>query len=247
MVIEFQISGDQYTSDLSNPYHISIPVIFNGDQPNIFDVPSASSNAVETENFIADTRLGGSFNFEEINIIPHCNGTHTECIGHITLERISLHDILNETLIPASLITVNPQHAFETNDSYEPLKNEDDKMITLASLKSKLSKKNSGFTDAVIIRTLPNEYSKTSRRYMNDPSPFFSIEAIEYLNSLGVKHLLVDFPSLDRTFDEGKHTIHHIFWGFDKGRNTIKQKTFPLNQSLKWFISETISKTGIIC
>ena len=54
---------------------------------------------------------------------------------------------------------------------------------------------------------------------MKVPSPFFSIEAIEYVVSLGVQHLLVDSPSLDRLFDDGQLTAHNMFW-------ETKQKIF---------------------
>ena len=35
---------------------------------------------------------------------------------------------------------------------------------------------------------------------------------MQYIRSSEVKHLLVDFPSLDRTFDEGRLSTHRIFW-----------------------------------
>ena len=38
-----------------------------------------------------------------------------------------------------------------------------------------------------------------------------------YLHDSGVHHLLVDLPSVDRLFDEGKLNNHHHFWGFERG------------------------------
>ena len=65
----------------------------------------------------------------------------------------------------------------------------------------------------MIIRTLPNELDKQSRHYNQDNQPaFFSREAILYLNELGVEHLLVDLPSIDRLHDDGLMTCHHLFW-----------------------------------
>lgn len=228
MKINYNISGKKYSSELFEPRRISIPLIFNGDQPNTYDVPPAESHPFETGNFIGDTRQGGSCNFEEVKLIPHCNGTHTECVGHISLERISLHDILIDSLIPSTLITVQPEHALETEDTYDPLKSEEDMMITAKSISDSIPEK-SGFLSGLVIRTIPNEYSKTSRHYMNYPPPHFSIEAMELINSLGVEHLLVDFPSLDRTLDEGKLTTHHIFWNVERGSNDVN----PSGCSLK--------------
>ena len=47
---------------------------------------------------------------------------------------------------------------------------------------------------------------------MKESPSFFSIEAMEYLVGLGVEHLLVDTPSVDRLFDDGHLSAHNIFW-----------------------------------
>ena len=46
--------------------------------------------------------------------------------------------------------------------------------------------------------------------YMQQPS-CFSDEAMDYIVSLGVKHLLVDMHT-DRLFDDGILTAHNKFW-----------------------------------
>ena len=47
---------------------------------------------------------------------------------------------------------------------------------------------------------------------MKETPSFFSIDAMEYIVSLGVEHLLVDTPSVDRLLDEGNLSAHNIFW-----------------------------------
>lgn len=212
MKINIEINEKIYSCDLSKPIDISIPLDFNGDQPNTYDVEIATSKAFQSGDFIGDTRKGGGCNFEQHRLIPHCNGTHTEGIGHISLERISINEILSDILIPATLISINPEKASDTDETYIPDKKNEDFLITKKVLCESLKNADKSFLDALIIRTLPNEESKKSRRYMNFPPPFFSIESMKYIDSLGVNHLLVDFPSVDRTFDEGKLTAHHIFW-----------------------------------
>ena len=95
--------------DFSKGMDISIPLLFNGDQPNTYNVDKAVSKAYEDGQFIGDTRKGGPCNFETYNFTPHCNGTHTECIGHITKERVSILDSLQEEMILSVLITVEPK------------------------------------------------------------------------------------------------------------------------------------------
>jgi hypothetical protein len=50
-----------------------------------------------------------------------------------------------------------------------------------------------------------------------------------FLNELQVRHLLVDFPSLDRTFDKGLLTAHHLFWNIPEGSHDVS----PTDHSLK--------------
>ena len=206
---KFKIGSSEYSVDFSEKYDISIPLVFNGLQPNTYGVDIASSKSYEDTQFIGDTRRGGPCNFETYTLTPHCNGTHTECVGHITNERISILSSLNEELIPSTLISVTPEN---TSENYTPELNHDDLVITQSSLKKSLEQANTYFLKALVIRTLPNLETKKNRNYMKESPSFFSIEAMEYLVSLGVKHLLVDTPSVDRLFDDGHLSNHNIFW-----------------------------------
>lgn len=221
MRLEFIINKNVYSVDSTQPIDISIPLNFGGEQPNIYNADKASSKACEIGSFIGDTRRGGSCNFEEYSLIAHCNGTHTECVGHITDERISIQKVLKDAFIPATLITLEPENAFDTPDSYEPQKNESDRLLTYRILKDKLGLAEPGFTDGLIIRTIPNDDSKKSRSYMDTLPPYLSVQAMEYIGSLGIKHLLLDIPSVDRAFDEGKLTAHHIFWNVEQGSHKV--------------------------
>ncbi|HAY34010.1 MAG TPA: cyclase family protein [Ignavibacteria bacterium] len=212
MEISFTLNGEKYKSNLSVPLEISIPLDFYGSQPNTYDVEKASAKPYKSGEFIGDTRTGGGCNFEEYRLIPHCNGTHTECVGHISYERISIDKTLEDILIPASLITVTPEKSDDTDDTYIPEKNKDDYLITEKVLREKINNYDSGFLEGLIIRTLPNSKDKMSRRYMTKQPAFFSVEAIKFISELNVKHLILDLPSVDRTFDEGKLTVHHIYW-----------------------------------
>ena len=48
--------------DFSKGMDISIPLLFNGDQPNTYNVDRAVSKAYEDAQFIGDTRKGGPCN-----------------------------------------------------------------------------------------------------------------------------------------------------------------------------------------
>ncbi|MBR9974362.1 MAG: cyclase family protein [Bacteroidetes bacterium] len=235
MIATIHIDGRDWRCDLSAGLSIAIPLRFGGPQPNSYDVPAASSTAYEGNGFVGDTRRGGSCNFESLTLIPHCNGTHTECVGHIALDRIAVTEVLAPALLPATLVSVATPEAAGTGERYEPVPAESDRFITAAGLRDALdalgiTAPGEGdlpdgpvhpFLEALCIRTLPNSEEKTARRYIKHPAPFFSIEAMRLVRALGVRHLLVDVPSLDRAFDEGMMCAHHIFWDVSEGGHDV--------------------------
>lgn len=229
MIFSVQINNRAYKFDAGESIDISIPLEFNGAQPNAFDVESATSNPYETENLIGDTRRGGSCNFEQITFIPHCNGTHTEAVGHITDERISVRDCLTDVFILSALITIEPEKAKETIETYAVELDENDCLITRKAIENALKNLKNPKSEGLIIRTLPNDESKKTRAYMEHPPPFFSTEAMKFIVKREVKHLLVDVPSIDRTFDEGKLSNHRIFWNVVPDSFELSEKSLRRN------------------
>lgn len=202
--------------DLARPKDISIPLRFDGPQPNAYGVGPATARACESGTLVGDTRRGGSCNFEEYTFVAHCSGTHTECVGHILNERISIRDCLQDALMPARLVSVIPEEK------------DGDLLITRKALEAAAV---SGFFEhgdvrALVVRTLPNDDSKLTRAYgeMNIP-PYFSTDAMQYIVDLGVAHLLVDLPSIDRIFDEGKLLNHRTFWNVAEGSFELSAAT----------------------
>jgi kynurenine formamidase len=262
MILSIQFNNETHQFDAAKPIHISIPMNFNGAQPNAYGVERAESKPCEAGGIIGDTRRGGSVNFEQVKFIPHCNGTHTECVGHITHERISVHDCLQDAFILAELITVAPENALETDEAYSVKLDKNDFLITEKILKSKLRNPNS----AIIIRTLPNDERKKSLDYSRQKPPFFSLEAMQFIVESGVKHLLVDVPSLERLDDEGKLANHRIFWqvepdSFEINPNTrlnstvtemiyvpneIKDGLYPLNLQIAPFTADATPSRPLI-
>lgn len=223
----FKIKSIAFEVNFSKRYDISIPLNFNGKQPNTYGVKKASSIPYQDGQFIGDTRKGGPCNFETYSFTPHCNGTHTECIGHITNERVSILSSLNEEMIPSTLISVTPK---KSNENYNPVLNKKDLVITKEELFEKLNNSAPEFLKAIIVRTLPNSESKKSRDYMKEAPSFFSLEAMEYLVSLEVQHLLVDTPSVDRLFDDGHLSAHNLFWETEGKKFNTKSKNKTITE-----------------
>ena len=64
MKAEVQIGNKKYKVDFSKGIDISIPLNFNGEQPNTYGVGRASSQPYQDGQFIGDTRKGVHCNFE---------------------------------------------------------------------------------------------------------------------------------------------------------------------------------------
>ncbi|MCB9231640.1 MAG: cyclase family protein [Bacteroidia bacterium] len=244
MEVFLAIAGKNYRMG-GQATDLSVPLHFNGPQPNTYGVPFATAAAFEGGGFVGDTRRGGSCNFETYSLTPHCNGTHTECIGHIARERISIRETLKQSLFPATVISVNPQAP--ANDSYQPSFDPHDRVITRADLELALKETPPEFLTALLIRTLPNPESKRFQDYMQEAPAFFSNQAMSYLTDLGVQHLLVDMPSVDRLFDEGKLSNHHIFWEIPQGSQEVSAESHSLKTITEFIYIPNQVKDGIYC
>ena len=68
------------------------------------------------------------------------------------------------------------------------------------------------FTEAILIRTLPNHATKLSANYSGTNPCYFDVGVVALLDQLQTKHFLVDTPSVDREEDAGVLAFHHAFW-----------------------------------
>ncbi len=192
------IQVKNYQFDLRKPLDISIS-LHDGEQVNCYFAPPFSTKAVEMGSFIGDTNRGGLLNYKNVTLNPHGNGTHTECVGHISNNGHTINKALQQFHFLAQLITVSPEIA-----------DNGDQIITLGQVENKWE---SG-VEALIIRTLPNESDKQTRNYNQTNPPYISATATKLMAEQGIQHLLVDLPSLDREEDEGKLAAHKAFWQF---------------------------------
>lgn len=197
---QFQISGKVFTADLTQPLDISIPLRFDGRGPNCFYAPLAESSPVKAGDFVGATAEGGLVNFKNVRLNPHGNGTHTECVGHISREPYYLSNCLEKYHHSARLISIYPR------------KLEDgDRVIERDQLAEVLRP---GETAAVVIRTLPNDDQKLERNYSGTNPPYLAADAAQLLVDYGVEHLLLDLPSVDREEDGGALSAHKAFWQY---------------------------------
>ena len=213
--------GRRYAADLSDPLSIAMPLDFDGVQPNHFGAPRAHAQPLSADGFVGDVRAGGTVNCEQLALVPHCNGTHTECVGHVTTDRLAVHEVLRGGLSVARLISVRAVPIGASGEHADPEATPGEPVITAGALGEALAAL-PGDSEALIVRTLPNDAGKLARRYDGAaPAPYFTPEAAVLLVRAGVRHLVVDLPSVARAGDRGRLVAHRTFWGLPAGSRRV--------------------------
>ena len=188
---------NNFEIDLSKPIDISIPLTNTDENPIAWYIEKPAIEPVVFGDWIGKVSEGkSSTNFNNIFFNPHGHGTHTECLGHITNDFYSINQSLKQFFYFAKLITVEPE------------KIGDDFVITKEQVSALVNDK----TEALIIRTLPNQKEKKTRKYSNTNPPYLSEEAAIFIRESEIQHLLIDLPSVDKEHDEGKLLAHKAFW-----------------------------------
>jgi kynurenine formamidase len=200
MVASIFHKGKSLRVDFYHPIDISMPLDTTEERTKAWYVSPVKIEPVKTEGWIGDVNSGGSVNFRNIFFNPHGNGTHTECVGHISKENYSINQCLKQFMFLAELITILPKE----------LEN-GDKIISRNNLKLILEGKKA---EALIIRTISNAPAKLFTNYSNTNPPYLTTDAIDYILELGYEHVLIDLPSIDKEVDGGALAAHHRFWNY---------------------------------
>jgi len=197
MITKIKYNSAFYTIDLLKPIDLSIPLKASKQNVNAWYIEEPKIEPVTEGEWIASVSKGASINFHNIYFNPHGHGTHTECVGHITEKVHSINQNLKQFFFLAEVITVAPE------------KFEDDLVISKKQIQFALGNKK---RDAIILRTIPNMKDKLSKQYSNTNPPYLLEDAAIYLRDKGVKHLLIDLPSVDKEKDDGELLAHNAFW-----------------------------------
>lgn len=183
-----------YAINLSKPLDISIPLRASKRNVNAWylDEPKLEK--------VLDVNRGDSVNFNTLTFNPHAHGTHTETVGHITKESYSINKCLKQFFFTAELISVAPEKYLK------------DYIFSKKQIQHLLKGKSA---DALVIRSMPNMLEKKSKQHSNTNWPYIKADAMEFIRKKGIKHLLIDQPSVDREKDGGQLLSHKAFWNVD--------------------------------
>lgn len=218
--ITFQRGKFSCAADLSRSHSIAIDLNFDGPQPNHFGTPSATALPLRVGDFVGSVRQGGSCNVSQIRLIPHCNGTHTESVSHIVDAMIPICEIAPRGLGLALLVSTATMRLSQSSEFYPPPAQPDDLVIAADAIVAALRSWQHVDIDALVIRTWPNHEGKRVRDYSVQAPAYLTSNCMQAISDSSIEHLLIDLPSVDRMYDNGLLSNHHLFWNVaPKSRN----------------------------
>lgn len=197
MIATIQYNSRKLQIDLSKPLDISMPLRASENNVNAWYIEEPKIEPVKEGEWTASVKDGACVNFNNISFNPHAHGTHTECVGHITEKVYSINQNLKQFFFLAEVITVAPERL------------NGDSVISKKQLQFAIGNKK---REAIVIRTIPNMEEKITTQYSNTNPTYLLEEAAIYLREKGIKHLLIDLPSVDKEKDECQLLSHNAFW-----------------------------------
>jgi kynurenine formamidase len=212
--------------NLSQPIDISIPLSNTDGNPIAWYIEKPEIEPVKFGDWVGKVSEGSSTNFNNIFFNPHGHGTHTECLGHITREFYSINQCLKQFFFTAELISIEPEMI------------DGDLVITKNQIETAL---NGIIPEAIVIRTLPNLESKKHTNYSNTNPPYLLEAAATFIREIGIQHLLIDLPSVDREEDEGKLLAHKAFWNVKDIANLNDDARLHCTITEMIYVDDTVS------
>lgn len=185
-------------------FDLSIPVEFG--RPRAWYIDGPRREAVELGDWVGDVQRDGSVNFFNVHFNPHAHGTHTESLGHVVCETRHAIDLGISPWLAARVVRIAaPQ------------------LLTLESLKA--SSASLFDYQALVLATQEGDLSQRDWRQTNPPS--IEPAALAWLAEHGIRHLLVDLPSVDPEEDGGALAAHRAFWGLPLGSQSASDAAYP--------------------
>jgi kynurenine formamidase len=208
MKLFVEFDNTMYEVDSARRADLFIPVRFGAPDASVsaFGIESAAKQPYAVGTFRLSVEQGAGCNCEVLTITPHGQGTHTECVGHISRTPVAVAEVVRETLLVALLVTLEPEYS------------DGDRRLTPTAVEAALSGYHGLLPSAIVVRTVLPDVDRRAYHWGGTNPPYFMPEALALLAAKGFEHLVVDLPSVDPEVDGGALTAHHAWWDGDSRR-----------------------------
>jgi arylformamidase len=206
----------------SQPIDITLPVRFSAPQTRAWGIALASQLPWRDGTFVGEIAEGGSVNCREMHIVAHSAGTHTECVGHIVANPVTMADIDLRPVSLAAMVSVPLHQLGASGDTYGGTSLADDAVVTSSALRNALARigkppRSEFQPTSLVLRTEIDGLIRTGRDWSNTNPPYLTTEAVDTLRDAGFLDILLDIPSIDREWDGGGLPSHHRWWDLPAG------------------------------
>ena len=116
--LEIATTGRRWQADLAAPLDLAIRLQFPGPQPRYFATEPARAAPLRAGSFSGSVADGASCNCNEFSLAPHCHGTHTECVGHVTDNAVAVAALTPVPPVPPALAALVTELAYVPDGLY---------------------------------------------------------------------------------------------------------------------------------
>lgn len=194
MKIKIKHQNQSYAVDFSLGIDCSSTYGLTTAEPRAWHAQPVKIEAVRQGDWVGEVKQGAPVNFCNVHLNPHGNGTHTECVGHITPQKQSINEVLPGYQGIANFCRLTP-------DAHNG------KMVSLKAVQAL----NLSFDFEVLMvevpATFPQDFSGTNPAY-------FEPALLSFLRQQGIKHFITNLPSVDPEEDAGALAAHKAFWNY---------------------------------
>lgn len=183
------------------PFDLSVPVNPHTGLPRAWYKGPATVEPVRSDGWVGAIAEGGAVNFRDLSFNPHAHGTHTETSEHIHDEFKPVDGLARSAhlpfLLPAFLVDAQPASSGED-------------WIVPGSILNKVKSDLQHWSPVAIVLHCCS--GSVQRDWSNTNPPYLEDGLAEELVRLGIEHLLLDLPSVDKEVDGGVLRAHHAFF-----------------------------------
>lgn len=207
------------------PVSLARTLRFDGLDPRHFGAPPPAAPPLRLAGFSGAVGTGASCNCRVLTLVPHCHGTHTESVAHLTHEALDVCEVAPLGPMPAQLVSVSATPAVATAEDSLPAPQRGDRLLTRAAIEAAWpaeAARPDGSGPAARALILRSGFAAD-----DDEPPYLSRQAVALLVERGIEHLVVELPSIDRSHDEGVLCGHRLFFGLPAGSQCLAAATRP--------------------
>lgn len=199
------------------PVSLARTLRFDGLDPRHFGAPPPAAPPLRLAGFSGAVGTGASCNCRMLTLVPHCHGTHTESVAHLTHEPLDACSVAPLAPMPAWLVSIDPTPAHDTPDDSLPPPRPGDRLLTRAAIEAGWPHRVDFTPRALILRS----GDALAAPEHDAVAPYLSRQAMQLIVERGIEHLVVELPSIDRGEDEGVLCAHRLFFGLPPGSQRL--------------------------